>query len=76
MIKAKYIDRESVDVRSSGDQRKRVDAYFVAYDCPVDEINTTPHEWLCRFEVSRGAPFKMQDFPTKTAARAAQGYVI
>lgn len=76
MIKAKYIHRENMDVRSSGDQRKRVDAYFVTYECPKDEFNNTPHEWCCRFEVARGEHFQMQDFPNKTAARATQGYTI
>jgi hypothetical protein len=76
MIKAKYVDRESYDVRSSGNRRKRVDAYFVAYQCPADKFNASEHEWICRFEVERKSEFKMCDFESKEAARANCGYVI
>lgn len=76
MIKARCIERSSLDVRSSGDRRKRVDAYFVCYDCPPDDANADRHEWVCKFEVERGAPFQMRDFPTKSAARAEQGYTL
>ena len=78
MIQANYIDRETLNVRSSGDSRKRVDAYFVSYRCPPDDINPGPasHEWICRFEVPRGAKFRMTNFPTKAAAIAARGYTI
>lgn len=78
MIKAQYIDREAIDCRSSGDQRKRVDAYFVAYLCPADDINPreASHEWFCRFEVPRGSKFTMQDFPDKESALAARGFTI
>lgn len=78
MIKAQHIDREAIDVRSSGDSRTRVDAYFVSYDCPPDAVNpgAGKHEWVCRFEVPRGKAFKMQDFSSKDAAKNARGFVI
>lgn len=78
MISAQYIEREAIDVRSSGDTRRRVDAYFVSYLCPPDSVNpgVAPHEWVCRFEVPRGQPFTMQNFPTKDAAKAVRGFVI
>lgn len=78
MIKAQHIDREAIDVRSIGDSRTRVDAYFVSYQCPPDSVNpgAGPHEWVCRFEVPRGQSFKMQNFPNKDAAKAARGFVI
>ena len=78
MIQANYIDRGALNVRSSGDSRKRVDAYFVSYRCPPDDINPgpAPHEWICRFEVSRGAKFQMTNFPNKASAIAARGYTI
>ena len=78
MIQANYIDRETLNVRSSGDSRKRVDAYFVSYRCPPDDINPGPalHEWMCRFEVPRGTEFRMTNFPNKAAALAARSYRI
>ena len=78
MIQANYIDRETLNVRSSGDSRKRVDAYFVSYRCPPDDINPGPasHEWICRFEVPRGAKFQMTNFPNKASVIAARGYTI
>ena len=78
MIQANYIDREALNVRSSGDSRKRVDAYFVSFNCPPDDINlgVAPHESICRFEVPRGAKFQMTNFPNKAAALAARGYTI
>ena len=33
MIHAKEIHRVELDVRSSGDRRNRVDAYFVTFEC-------------------------------------------
>lgn len=75
-IKALAIDRESRDVRSSGDHRGRVDAYFVLFQCPPDDVNTSAHEWICRFEVPRGTPFKMQDFENKAAAHAVKGWAL
>jgi hypothetical protein len=76
MIKARTITRECLDTRSSGDHRHRVDAYFVSFECPPDELNRDRHEWICRFEVPRGTVFQMKDFPDKAAAHAAKGYVI
>ena len=76
MIVAKYVDRVYTDVRSSGDRRCRVDAYFVSFDCPSDDYNNTRHEWMCRFEVPRGGTFTMRDFPTKAAASATKGYTL
>lgn len=78
MIKATHIERTSADVRSSGDTRKRVDAYFVSYQCPPDAVNpgTGSHEWICRFEVPRGSKFEMRDFPNKEDAKAARGFTI
>ncbi|MDO8414866.1 MAG: hypothetical protein Q7S87_01495 [Agitococcus sp.] len=75
MLIAKGIDREARDVPSSGDSRKRVDAYFVSYDCPPDKVNASRHEWVCRFEVARGASFTMQHFEDKVQAKAARGFV-
>lgn len=75
MITAHHIDREPLDARTSGKGRKRVDAYFVSYLCPSDAANPGgPHEWMCRFEVPRGATFRMKDFADKDAARAARGF--
>ena len=76
-ITARGVEREEMDVRTSGKgRRKRVDAYFVLYHCPADEYNLGgPHDWICRFEVPRGAPFRMQDFDSKKAAMAARGFV-
>ena len=78
MIRANCIDREALNVRSSGDSRKRVDAYFVSYRCPPDGINPgiARHEWMCRFEVPRGTKFQMTNFPNKASAIAARGYTI
>ena len=78
MIRANCIDREALNVRSSGDSRKRVDAYFVSYSCPPDAVNpgVAPHEWVCRFEVPHGTEFRMTDFPSKASAIAARGYTI
>lgn len=76
MIKALYIDREALDVRSSGDSRKRVDAYFVAYLCPPNKQYSEPWEWVVRFEVARGNKFLMRDFPDQTAAISERGYTI
>lgn len=78
MIQAQFIDREAIDTRSSADTRTRVDAYFVSYRCPPDEVNpgAGTHEWVCRFEVPRGQAFKMQNFPSKEAAKANRGFVI
>lgn len=78
MIQATHIDREAVDVRSSGDSRSRVDAYFVSFKCPPDKVNPQAgsHEWVCRFEVPRGAKFQMQNFSTKADAKAVCGFVI
>jgi hypothetical protein len=75
-LRARAIEREARDVRSSGDSRKRVDAYFVVYDCPPDAENPARHEWVCRFEVPRGTPFEMRDFPNKAEAKAAKGYTL
>lgn len=77
MIYANSLDRELLDTRTSGKGgRKRVDAYFVLFDCPADDINPGgPHQWACRFEVPRGTPFKMPvRFANKDAARAARGF--
>ncbi len=74
MIIAKYIDREAMDVRTSGKTRRRVDAYFVSFSCPPDDVNSDHHEWMCRFEVPRGESFCMNNFESKSAARAACGY--
>ena len=77
VIRVLNITRTALDVRSSGDRRKRVDAYFVAYWCPADEVNPDGgHEWICRFEVPRGAPFSPVDYPSKKGARAACGWYI
>lgn len=76
MIKAHALDRESYDVRSSGDQRKRVDAYYVEYDCPADKFNPERHIWICRFEVPRGGKFQMQDYPDKKTAIDSRGFTI
>jgi hypothetical protein len=75
-LRAVAIEREARDVRSSGDSRKRVDAYFVVFDCPPDADNPARHEWVCRFEVPRGAAFTMRDFPDKATAKAAKGYTL
>lgn len=75
-IKALAIDRESFNVRSSGDERNRVDAYFVEFDCPPDRHNPDRHIWICRFEVPCGAAFKMANFPSKSAAHAAKGWEL
>lgn len=78
MIEATHITREALDVRSSGDSRSRVDAYFVLFKCPPDEVNPQigNHEWVCRFEVPRGTKFQMQNFATKADAKAARGFTI
>lgn len=78
MIIAQFIQRQALDVKSSGDSRQRVDAYFVSFKCPPDKLNHGPgdHEWVCRFEVPRGVPFQMRNFPSKEAAHAVQGYKI
>jgi hypothetical protein len=73
-IRALYIDREALDVRSSGDNRRRVDAYFVVFSCPPDDINPGHHEWVKRFECERGHAFKMSDFQDKAAAHLASNY--
>ena len=76
MITAQIVERVAHDVRSSGEARKRVDAYFVVYKCPADSVNPSPkeHEWVCKFEVERGAAFEMSNYPNKQAARSASGY--
>ena len=77
-ITAVQVERTALDTKSSGDMRKRVDAYFVSYCCPPDDVNPGPftHEWICRFEVPRGTKFEMRNFPTKAAAKAARGFTI
>ncbi len=69
LLKLLGVEREALDVRSSGDGRTRVDAYFVAY--AVDG-----GDWVCRFEVPRGAKFAPALYPTTEAANAAKGYAI
>jgi hypothetical protein len=75
MIRASHICRESYDVRSSYDGRKRVDAYFVEYVCPADDVNPEgAHTWRCRFELPAGSPRLVPvDYPNKKAALAAGG---
>lgn len=70
MITATHISHTDLDTRGGKTKRKKVDAYFVAYQCPPDEINSTSHEWMCKFEVSRGSTFVMQNFASKAEARA------
>ena len=72
-VHALYIDRIEQSVQSSGDQRKRVDAYFVAYR--VEGWNPSD-VWMVRFEVTPGASFKARDYPNQKAASAARGYTI
>lgn len=76
MIKAVRIEREALDTRSSGDSRRRVDAYFVLFHCPADAVNPAPHEWIRRFEVPRDAKFEIRDFADKPAAIAASGWKL
>lgn len=75
-MEAIRIDREALDVRSSGDQRKRVDAYFVLYRCERDSVNPRDdwHDWICRFEVKRGEQFAMRNFNSKSEALKARGF--
>lgn len=77
-IIAKCIERRAYDTRSSGDNRFRVDAYFVLYCCPPDKYNPGPYnrDWICRFDVKRGEPFKMQDFASKDDAHKAKGWKL
>ena len=63
------VERESYDVRSSGDRRNRVDAHFVAYRCDGGD-------WVCRFEVPRGTHFKPKDYATTELACADKGYTL
>lgn len=76
MIEAVRIEREAPDTRSSGDSRRRVDAYFVLFHCPADAVNPGPHEWIRRFEVPRGTKFEIRNFPDKQAAIAASGWKL
>lgn len=77
MIKAICVTRFSADCRSSGDSRRRVDAYFVEFRCPADGFNPEgEHAWVCRFEVERGARFELRDFPSKEAAHEAKGFTV
>lgn len=76
MIRAIALEREAFDVRSSGDRRNRVDAYFVLYQCPANKTYPAPWDWCCRFEVPRGTPFKMRDYETQKDAMEAKGYTL
>jgi hypothetical protein len=76
MVKFRCVSRVATGTRSSGDSRKRVDAYFVEFDCPADAINPAPHIWVCRFEVPRGTKFVSRDFPDKAAAHATKGWTL
>lgn len=80
MIKFVCVDRRELDTRSSGDRRKRVDAYFCMYRCPRDKWNNKPedegHIWICRFEVPRGEKFTPQDWPSKDEATKNKGWTL
>jgi len=77
MIKFTGITREAFNVRSSGDNRKRVDAYFIEFTCPPDANNPGPHEWIRRFEVPVGTELMVpKTFPDKAAAIAASGWKL
>ena len=69
-LKPRGIVREALDARSSGDQRKRVDAYFVEYPHPDGG------PWIVRFEVPRGSVFVPQEYATQADAIAARGFMI
>lgn len=78
-VTAIAIDREALDVRSSGDQRRRVDAYFVEFECTPDRDNpgAENHTWICRFEVARGTPFKLPgSFLNKDEVHAIKGWKL
>ena len=76
MIHAKEIHRVELNVRSSGDRRNRVDAYFVTFECEPDADYQHRYEWCCRFEVPRGKAFKMKDYPSKQDALNQRGFTI
>ncbi len=74
LIRIIALERVIKNARSSGDARKRVDAYFVCYfaEWPDGSIG----DWVCRFEVPPGAPFSMTLYPTQKEANAARGYTL
>lgn len=68
------IEREALNVRSSGDGRKRVDAHFVLF-----HVRDGPdvYDWVCRFERPRGEYFPLPThIRTVEDALAARGYTI
>lgn len=63
------VEREAMDVRSSGDRRERVDAYFVAY-------RVVDGDWCCRFEVPRGTKFTPRMYASSEEANSHKGYTL
>jgi len=74
LIRIVSVERQALDVRSSGDARHRVDAYFVCYFAQWPDGDTG--DWVCRFEVPRGAKFVPTLYPTQKEALAAKGYTL
>lgn len=70
LLKPYGVIREDLDTRSSGDNRRRVDAYFVEYPHPDGG------PWIVRFEVPRGTKFVPQSYATQADTNAARGYTI
>ena len=55
MISFSHISHALYNERSAADKRVKCDVHFIVFNCPADSVNSEPHNWVCRFEVSKGA---------------------
>lgn len=74
LLGIKAIEREAFNVRSSGDARKRVDAYFVCYTAQWPDGYVG--DWVCKFEVERGLSFSPKLYASQAEAIAERGFTI